>query len=96
MNKLLLGLLAATAGAAVGYVVSKMMSDNGDSDYEDDIYDYPDPYDEDESVDFDISDSAEDLADNVKDAAEDVKDAVEDAVDEAADKIDDVKDAVED
>lgn len=92
MNKIIFGLLAAGAGVALGYLAAK--SQNNEPDYDDDIYDYPDPYDED-SVDFEINDSAvEDAAENIADAAEDVADAAADAVEDIADTIKDAADDI--
>ena len=110
MNNILVGVLVTGAVVAAGYAAYKIIkSKNAEPDYDDDIYDYPDPYDTDESIDFEINDStvkdlsddmadkADELTDKASDVAEDVKEAAEDVVDDIKDAaeniVDDVKDA---
>lgn len=94
MNKILVGILVTGAAVAAGYAVVKLLkSKEVQPDYDDDIYDYPDPYDTDESIDFEINDStvkdiAADAADAAEDIAEDIKDAAEDIVDDIKDALD--------
>ena len=97
MNKVLFAVLAVGAAAAAGFVASKLLKDDSQPDYDDDIYDYPDPFDSDESIDFEINDdTAAEVIDDAKEAAEDAADAAEDKIDElkdaAEDAIDDLKD----
>lgn len=93
MNKFLLGLLAGAAATAAGFFAVKTLNENNDADYDDDIYDYPDPYDTDD-IDFEINDST--IEDAVKDIAEDGAEAVEEAADAVADALDSAADAVSD
>ena len=100
MNKFLFAVLAVGAAAAAGYVASKLLKDDSQPDYDDDIYDYPDPFDSDESIDFEINDdtvteviedarsAAEKAEDAVEEKAEEIKDAAEEVVDEIKDKLD--------
>ena len=70
MNKLVLGAIITGAAIATGYVVSKLLSGPEiEPDFDDDIYDYPDPYETDESIDFEINDdlSEESIPDELKD-----------------------------
>ena len=90
MNKVLFAVLAVGAAAAAGFVASKLLKDDSQPDYDDDIYDYPDPFDSDESIDFEIND------DTVSEVIDDAKEAAEDAADAAEDKVDELKDAAED
>ena len=90
MNKGLFAVLAVGAAAAAGFVASKLLKDDSQPDYDDDIYDYPDPFDSDESIDFEIND------DTVSEVIDDAKEAAEDAADAAEDKVDELKDAAED
>ena len=90
MNKILFAVLAVGAAAAAGFVASKLLKDDSQPDYDDDIYDYPDPFDSDESIDFEIND------DTVSEVIDDAKEAAEDAADAAEDKADELKDAAED
>lgn len=90
MNKILFAVLAVGAAAAAGFVASKLLKDDSQPDYDDDIYDYPDPFDSDESIDFEIND------DTVSEVIDDAKEAAEDAADAAEDKVDELKDAAED
>ena len=90
MNKVLFAVLAVGAAAAAGFVASKLLKDDSQPDYDDDIYDYPDPFDSDESIDFEIND------DTVAEVIDDAKEAAEDAADAAEDKVDELKDAAED
>ena len=96
MNKILVGILVTGAAVAAGYAAVKL-SKGKDSqpDYDDDIYDYPDPYDTDESIDFEINDDSavKDLAEDAADKAEDI---IDDAKDAASDIAEDIKDAAED
>ena len=94
MNKFLLGLLAGAAATAAGFFAVKTLNENNDADYDDDIYDYPDPYDTDEEIDFEINDST--IGDAVKDIAEDGAEAVENAADAVADALDSAADAISD
>jgi len=109
MNNILVGVLVTGAVVAAGYAAYKIIkSKNAEPDYDDDIYDYPDPYDTDESIDFEINDStvkdlsdemtdkAEDLADKAEDFAGDVKDAAENAVDDIKDAAENVADDIKD
>ena len=69
MNKLVLGAIITGAAIATGYVVSKLLSGPEiEPDFDDDIYDYPDPYETDESIDFEINDdlSEENIPDELK------------------------------
>lgn len=109
MNKVFLGLLVTGAAVAAGYVVVKALKGKDvQPDYDDDIYDYPDPYGTDESIDFEINDTsvkeftddaaekAEDVADAVAEGAEDVVDAVKDAAEDVADAVDENIDNIKD
>ena len=89
MNKFLFAVLAVGAAAAAGFVASKLLKDDSQPDYDDDIYDHPDPFDSDESIDFEIND------DTVSEVIDDAKEAAEDAADAAEDKVDELKDAAE-
>ncbi len=96
MNKILVGVLVTGAAIAAGYAAVKLLKGkDSQPDYDDDIYDYPDPYDTDESIDFEINDDSavKDLADDAADKAEDVIDDVKDAAEDIAG---DIKDAAED
>ena len=91
MNKVLTGILITGAAAAAVFAVTKFLGkDNSQTDYDDDIYDYPDPYDTDESIDFEIDEDA--LAEDVEKA----EDAVEDAADKVEEIVEDAAEAVED
>ncbi|MCQ2490553.1 MAG: YtxH domain-containing protein [Ruminococcus sp.] len=102
MNNIFVGVLITGAAVAAGYAAYKFIKGkNSEPDYDDDIYDYPDPYDSDESIDFEINDStvrdlADDMADAADDLAEDAADAADDLKDKAEDAVDDIKDAAED
>ena len=102
MNKILVGVLVTGAAIAAGYAVVKVLkSKDSQPDYDDDIYDYPDPYDTDESIDFEINDStvkefAEDAAEKAEDIAEEVADKAEDAVDAVKDTVEDVVEDIKD
>lgn len=78
MNKILAGLLITGAAVAVGVVAAKVLkSKNSAPDYDDDdMYDYPDPYDTDEEINFALSDEL-DEADADKAAAEAAEEAVD-------------------
>ena len=92
MNKFLLGLLAGTAAAAAGFFAVKSLRENNDPDYDDDIYDYPDPYDDEDEMDFeidDVKDAVENIAEEGAEAVENAADAVADALDSAADAVSD-------
>ncbi len=101
MNNILVGVLVTGAVVAAGYAAYKIIkSKNAEPDYDDDIYDYPDPYDTDESIDFEINDSTvKDLSDDMADKAGDIADKTEDFAgdvkDAAEDVVDDIKDAAE-
>ena len=95
MNNILVGVLVTGAVVAAGYAAYKIIkSKNAEPDYDDDIYDYPDPYDTDESIDFEINDST--VKEFAEDAAEKAEDIAEEVADKAEDAADAVKDAVED
>lgn len=68
MNKIVLGAIITGAAIATAYVATKLLS-TPEPDYDDDIYDYPDPYDTDDSIDFDINDdlSEENIPEELKD-----------------------------
>lgn len=90
MNKLLVGILVTGAAVAAGVVVAKMLNKKDDvCDYDDDSFDYPDPYDTDESIDFEINDTT-------AEAAEEIAEAVEEAVDEVEEAAEAVEEAIED
>lgn len=90
MNKLLVGILVTGAAVAAGVVVAKMLNKKDDvCDYDDDSFDYPDPYDTDESIDFEINDTTQEAAEEIAEAVEEAEEAAE-AVEEV------VKEAVED
>lgn len=91
MNNILAGVLVTGVVVAAGYAAYKIIkSKNSEPDYDDDIYDYPDPYDTDESIDFEINDSTvKDLADDMADGAEELADKASDAVEDVTDKADD-------
>ena len=73
---------------AFSYAVTKFLGkDNSQPDYDDDIYDYPDPYDTEESVDFEIDDEALADVEKTEDAAEDIAEKVEDAAADIAEEI---------
>ena len=92
MNKILVGILVTGAAVAAGYAAVKLLKGkDSQPDYDDDIYDYPDPYDTDESIDFEINDDSA-----VKDLAEDAADKAEDIIDDVKDVAEDIKDAAED
>ena len=96
MNKILVGILVTGAAVAAGYAAVKLLKGkDSQPDYDDDIYDYPDPYDTDESIDFEINDDSavKDLAEDAADKAEDIIGEVKDA---ASDVAEDIKDAAED
>lgn len=104
MNKILVGALVTGAAVAAGVIVVKMLQKKDETrefdDFDDDSFDYPDPYDTDESIDFEINDdtvseAAEDIADAAEDAVDAAKDAVEDLADAAGDLVDDIKDALD-
>ncbi len=82
MNKILAGLLITGAAVAVGVVAAKIIkSKNSAPDYDDDdMYDYPDPYDTDEDINFALSDEL-DEADADK-AAEEAVEVVEEEAEE--------------
>lgn len=83
MNKLLVGILVTGAAVAAGVVVAKMLNKKEDVyDYDDDSFDYPDPYDTDESIDFEINDTTAEAAEEIAEAVEEAEEAVE-AVEEA-------------
>ena len=94
MNKILVGALVTGAAVAAGVIVVKMLKKKDETrDFDDDSFDYPDPYDTDESIDFEINDetvseAAEDIAEAAEDAAEDIADAAEDLVDDIKDALD--------
>lgn len=81
MNKILAGLLITGAAVAVGVVVAKVIkSKNSEPDYDDDMFDYPDPYDTDEDISFDLVDELDETdADKLADEAETVEEAAEEA-----------------
>lgn len=82
MNKILAGLLITGAAVAVGVVAAKVIkSKNSAPDYDDDdMFDYPDPYDTDEEISFDLVDELDESdADKPADEAEAVEEAAEDA-----------------
>ena len=88
MNNILAGVLVTGVVVAAGYAAYKIIKNkNSEPDYDDDIYDYPDPYDTDESIDFEINDSTvKDPADDVTETAEELADGAADAAEDAADK----------
>ena len=102
MNNILVGVLVTGAVVAAGYAAYKIIkSKNSEPDYDDDIYDYPDPYDTDESIDFEINDSTvKDLTDDMADEADELIDKASDKAEYIADKASDfagdVKDAAAD
>lgn len=81
MNKILAGLLITGAAVAVGVVAAKVIkSKNSEPDYDDDMFDYPDPYDTDEDISFDLVDELDETdADKLADEAETVEEAAEEA-----------------
>ena len=82
MNKILVGILVTGAAVAAGYAAVKLLKGkDSQPDYDDDIYDYPDPYDTDESIDFEINDDSA-----VKDLAEDAADKAEDIIRQVSSK----------
>ena len=90
MNKVLIAVLAVGAAAAAGFVATKLLRDDSQPDYDDDIYDYPDPFDSDESIDFEINDDTvaevvEDAEKSNEETAENLADKAEDGADEAED-----------
>ncbi len=87
MNKILAGLLITGAAVAVGVVAAKVIkSKNSEPDYDDDdMFDYPDPYDTDEDVSFALSDEL-DEADADKAAEETDADAEAETVEEEAEE----------
>ena len=80
MNKVLIAVLAVGAAAAAGFVATKLLRDDSQPDYDDDIYDYPDPFDSDESIDFEIND------DTVAEVVEDAEKSNEETAENLADK----------
>lgn len=80
MNKILTGLLITGAAVAVGVVVAKVIkSKNSAIDYDDDdMYDYPDPYDTDEDINFALSDELDEADKAAAEAAEETADVVVD------------------
>ncbi|SEL14153.1 hypothetical protein SAMN02910353_02011 [Ruminococcus sp. YRD2003] len=88
MNNILAGVLVTGVVVAAGYAAYKIIKNkNSEPDYDDDIYDYPDPYDTDESIDFEINDSTvKDLADDATETAEELADGAADAAEDVADK----------
>ncbi len=85
MNKILAGLLITGAAVAVGVVAAKVIkSKNSAPDYDDDdMFDYPDPYDTDEDVNFALSDELDEAdADKAAEEAETAEEAVEKAEEE--------------
>jgi len=102
MNNILVGVLVTGAVVAAGYAAYKIIkSKNAEPDYDDDIYDYPDPYDTDESIDFEINDDtvrdlSEDMADKAEELTDKASDAAGDLADKAGDFAEDVKDAASD
>lgn len=82
MNKILAGLLITGAAVAVGVVAAKVIkSKNSAPDYDDDdMFDYPDPYDTDEDISFDLVDELDETdADKPSDEAETVEEDAEEA-----------------
>lgn len=81
MNKILAGLLITGAAVAVGVVAAKVIkSKNSEPDYDDDMFDYPDPYDTDEDISFDLVDELDETdADKLADEVETVEEAAEEA-----------------
>ena len=90
MNKVLIAVLAVGAAAAAGFVATKLLRDDSQPDYDDDIYDYPDPFDSDESIDFEIND------DTVAEVVEDAEKSNEETAENLADKAEDDADENED
>ncbi len=88
MNKILAGLLITGAAVAVGVVAAKVIkSKNSAPDYDDDdMFDYPDPYDTDEDISFDLADELDATdADKPSDEAESVEEAAEETEEEVSD-----------